>query len=211
MLKKNRGTLILTSTLTILPILAGLILWNKLPDQIATHWGAGGEVNGWSSKAFAVFGMPAFLLAMHWACILATLADPKNKYIARKPFRLVVWIIPVISLLMSFIIYATALGADIRVDMIVTLFMGILFIAVGNYLPKCRQNYTIGIKLPWTIHDEENWNRTHRLAGRVWTIGGALILLTALIGQPMILFFIFAAMVLIPTVYSYLYYRKNRS
>jgi len=211
MLKKNRGTLILTSTLTILPILAGLILWNKLPDQIATHWGAGGEVNGWSSKAFAVFGMPAFLLAMHWVCILATLADPKNKYIARKPFRLVVWIIPVISLLMSFIIYATALGADIRVDMIVTLFMGILFIAVGNYLPKCRQNYTIGIKLPWTIHDEENWNRTHRLAGRVWTIGGALILLTALIGQPMILFFIFAAMVLIPTVYSYLYYRKNRS
>ncbi len=211
MLKKNRGTLILTSILTILPILAGLLLWNRLPDQIATHWGSSGEVNGWSSKAFAVFGMPLFLLALHWACILATLADPKNKYIAHKPFRLVVWIIPVISLLMSFIIYATALGADIRVDMIVTLFMGILFIAVGNYLPKCKQNYTIGIKLPWTIHDEENWNRTHRLAGRVWTIGGAMILLTALIGRPMILFFIFAAMVLIPTVYSYLYYRKNRS
>ena len=211
MLKKNRKLLVLTSVLTLLPILAGLILWNKLPDQIATHWGMNGEANGWSSKAFAVFGLPAFLFLIHWVCIFATLADPKHRNISPKVFRLVLWLIPALSALCNAAVYAAALGANIRFDVIVMPFVGILFIAVGNYLPKCKQSYTMGIKLPWTLHDEENWNRTHRLAGKVWMIGGAVIFLAGLLQLPVLLPVIAVPMVLIPTVYSYLYYRKSRN
>ena len=211
MLKKNKGTLILTSILTILPILAGLILWNKLPDQIATHWSASGEANGWSSKSFAVFGLPAFLLLMHWVCVFATLSDPRRRNISYKLFRVVIWLIPILSLLCNGAVYAAALGANVRFDMIVMPLLGVLFIVIGNYLPKCKQSYTMGIKLPWTLHDEENWNRTHRLAGKVWVIGGAAILLTIPFQANMLLPFIVAIMVLIPTVYSYVYYRKHRN
>ena len=211
MKKYSKMQLIITSVAILIPVIVGLFLWNKLPDRVVTHWNGNGEPDGWSSKGFAVFGMPLILLAAHWVAIFFTTHDPRNKYQNRKILDMIILLMPIASLGFCDAAYAAALGYEININMIVCAFLGVLFILIGNYLPKCKQNYTIGIKVIWALDDEENWNRTHRLAGRVWTISGALILLTALIGQPMILFFIFAAMVLIPTVYSYLYYRKNRS
>ena len=78
MIKKNKGTLILTSIVLLIPILIGLILWNQLPEQIPSHWDINGEVDGWSSKAFAVFFFPGFLLAIHWICVLASSAGIPN-------------------------------------------------------------------------------------------------------------------------------------
>ena len=72
MLKKNKTLVIIVSIVTLLPILAGVILWNQLPEQMPTHWNAAGEIDGWSSKPFAVFGMPCIMVAALWACILAT-------------------------------------------------------------------------------------------------------------------------------------------
>ena len=72
MIKKHLRVLILTSVIILLPILAGLILWDKLPDQIPSHWNISGEVDGWSSKTMAVLGMPLILLALHWFSVFAT-------------------------------------------------------------------------------------------------------------------------------------------
>ena len=77
-MKINKKLLIVTSVLLLLPILAGLILWNQLPEQIATHFGVDNAANGWSSKAFAVFGIPGIMLGLHWFCLFATAADPKR-------------------------------------------------------------------------------------------------------------------------------------
>jgi len=88
--------------------------------------------------------------------------------------------------------------------------MGLLFILIGNYLPKTKQSYTMGIKLPWTLASEENWNRTHRLAGFLWVLGGVYFIVMSFIGWSLIAFLIpLAVMVLIPAVYSYLLYRKG--
>ena len=57
-MKKYKTTIIITTLITLLPIVIGLFLWNKLPDTLATHWGSDGTANGWSSKTFSVFGMP---------------------------------------------------------------------------------------------------------------------------------------------------------
>ena len=88
---------------------------------------------------------------------------------------------------------------------------GVLFIILGNYLPKTKHSYSMGIKLPWTLNSEENWNRTHRLSGFLWVIGGALFLMLTFFGwwNLYVLLGIILAMTLIPTVYSYLLYRKG--
>ena len=212
MIKVNKKKLIITSIIILVPIIIGLILWKKLPDKIPTHWNAAGEVNGWSSKAFAVFGLPGFLFAVHWLCLLASSADPKKQNIEGKVLNIVIWTCPVISVLGAVLMYGTALGMEFRVDKIIPTLVGVVFIVIGNYLPKCKQSYTMGIKLPWTLNDEENWNRTHRLGGKLWVVCGLVVILSMFLPNKfMVAIFlsVVAAAVLVPTVYSYLIFREK--
>ena len=209
MLKKYKKTLILTSLVLLIPVIVGLILWDKLPDSIPIHWGINGEPDNWSGKPFAVFGLPAFMLAVQWICAFACTADPKYENYNPKMMKLVLWICPGIGLILSCIVYPAALGYSISSKVIAPLIVGILFIIMGNLLPKCRQTYTMGIKLPWTLASEANWNATHRFGGKVWVFGGIVTLLTALIGNFWVLMVILALMVVLPTVYSYRYYCKH--
>lgn len=209
MIKKNLKLLILTSIITLLPILAGVILWDTLPAQMPTHWNAAGEIDGWSSKAFAVFGLPCLMLGMQWLCVLGTAADPKKANHSEKILHLVFWIIPVISVGLFALTYVAALGTEVRMEMIMPLLVGFILTVVGNYLPKCKQSYTIGIKIPWTLNSEENWNRTHRLAGRLWVVCGVGIMLTAFVGGFWIFLPLVLVMVLVPCIYSYILYRKG--
>ncbi len=209
MIRKNIKLLIITSIIILLPIVAGLILWDKLPAQVPMHWNAAGEVDGWSSKVFAVFFMPLILLAFQWLCVIVTLTDPKKQNHSSKVLHLVFWILPVLTIVLSVITYATALNKSIRIEVIMPILLGLLFAIIGNYLPKCKQNYTIGIKLPWTLNSEENWNRTHRFTGRIWLIFGLLIMLTGFLGSFWIFIIIVLFMVLIPFIYSYMLHRKG--
>ncbi len=210
MIKKHLKTIIITSVITLAPMIIGLILWNKLPESIPTHFSINNEPDGWSSKPFTVFGLPLFMLAMHLVCIFATKLDPKHSNISDKIFNLVLYIIPAVSLLVCAMIYPVALGKEIEVGLITMLFMGLVFIIIGNYLPKCKQTYTIGIKLPWTLDDSENWTKTHAFAGKLWVVCGLIIILTAFLENPFIFFPIVLIMVLVPTVYSYMLYKKKK-
>ena len=210
MIKRNKGTLILTSIVMLIPMIIGLALWNKLPDTIPSHWNIHGEVDGWSSKGFAVFFFPALLLAIHWLCVFASYADPKAKNYHPKMIGLVLWICPVLSLLLNSMVYAAALGYQPNMEIIMPLLVGLMFIIVGNLLPKCRQSYTMGIKLPWTLASEENWNKTHRFGGKVWAVGGVIIMATAFLGSFWLLIGTMVVMVAAPTLYSYSLYRKQQ-
>lgn len=210
MIKKHKKTIIITSILTLAPMLVGIILWDKLPAKIPTHFGINNIPDGYSGKAFAVFGLPLFMLAMHIICILATKADPKMKGINDKVFTLVLYIIPAVSLLICAMIYPIALGKEMRVGLIATLFMGLLFTVSGNYLPKCKPSYTVGIKLPWTLDDSENWTKTHALAGKLWVAGGLIIIATAFFENPFVFFAVVLVMVLVPTVYSYSLFKNKK-
>ena len=210
MIKKNLPKLIITSLIILIPIVIGLILWDKLPDQVPVHWNMSGEVDDYATKTQAVFAMPLVLVAFQWICVLGTSLDPKKQNINDKMFTLVLWIIPIISLLCNSMVYATALGHKVSVEIIMPLFMGALFIVIGNYLPKCKQSYTMGIKLPWTLDDEENWNKTHRMAGFLWVIGGIIVMATAFLGAFWLFFVVLIPMVIVPTVYSYLLYKKSK-
>lgn len=210
MIKKHTKTIIVTSVLTLIPMIVGIILWSKLPDSMPTHFGINNEPDGYSSKTFAVFAIPLFMLALHLVCIFATKLDPKMKSLNDKVFTLVLYIMPATSLLMCSLIYSTALGKETRVGLIVIIFMGLLFTVIGNYLPKCKQTYTIGIKLPWALDDSENWTKIHALAGKLWVICGLVIVATAFLESPVIFFPLVLIMVLVPTAYSYMLHKKKK-
>ena len=212
MIRKHKWELIVSSLVILIPVLVGLILWNRLPETIATHWGIDGHPDGYGSLPFAVFVPYLCLLAGHWFCFLVTANDPRNQNRNWKPIRLVLWIMPVLSNIIGIIMYSLALGVKVSVSGIMVAALGLMFVAIGNYLPKCRQNYTIGIKVPWTYTSEENWNATHRFGGRVWMIGGVVMMLAAFLPTWWSAGVIVAAAVIlsvIPIIYSYLYYRKQ--
>ena len=209
MIKRNLKVLIISSIVTLLPIVAGLILWNQLPEQIPTHWNASGEIDGWSSKPFAVFGLPLIMVAAQWLCMLGTSADPKKENHPANVLHLVLWIIPVLSVALNTMTYMAALGKEVRIEVIMPILIGLILAIVGNYMPKCKQNYTIGIKIPWTLNSEENWNRTHRFAGWLWTFCGIALMLTGIIGGFWIFLFVVLLMVFAPILYSYLLFRKG--
>ena len=209
MIKKHWKLLVITSIVILLPIVAGLILWNQLPEQMPNHWNAAGEIDGWSSKPFSVFGMPLILLAFHWLCVIATGTDPKKTNHSDKIIHLVLWILPLLSAVLNAVTYAAALGKEVPMETVMPAFMGLLFAIIGNYLPKCKQSYTIGIKIPWTLNSEENWNKTHRLAGRLWTVCGIVIMFAGFFGGFAMLMGITLVMVAVPIVYSYILYRRG--
>ena len=209
MIKKHLKMLILTSVVILLPILAGLFLWDRLPEEVPIHWNMNGDADQYSSKLFAVVFMPLLFVVLQWVAVLLTSADPKRQNQSEKVKNLVFWLVPMISILIPAFMYFGALGIAVRIDILLPIILGLLFVAVGNYLPKCRQSYTIGIKLPWTLASEENWNRTHRLAGWVWVAGGILLMVLGFFQIPIMLVAVAIGMALIPLVYSYLLYRKG--
>lgn len=212
MIKENKKQLIISSIIILLPIVVGLLLWDRLPDTVATHWGFSGEADGWSSKSFAIFLPPVFMLITHWFCVLVTASDPRNKKRNRKAQKMVLWTIPCVSLFSSALLYGTALEAKLNMASITFAVVGIMFTFIGNYLPKTTQNFTIGIKVPWALASEENWNATHRFGGKVYVIGGLALVLMAFLPTELTIgwmVIILLVMGFVPMLYSWLYYRRQ--
>ena len=213
-MKARRTRILLSSALILLPVLAGLLLWNRLPDRMPTHFDFSGTPNGWSGKPFAVFGLPLFLLFIHLLCLYGTSRDPRRGNAGAVMNGLVFWIVPAVSLFVAGIMYPAAMGPgyEINITFFSLVFTGVLFLIVGNYLPKCRQNHVIGIRVPWTLKSEAVWNRTHRMAGPLWMLAGLLLLTDAFLraAVPAVVIAALITAGVVPIVYAaYLYYGKG--
>ena len=209
---KNKIKIIISSVITLLPILAGVILWDMLPDQLAVHWGPSGEPDGWSSKTVAVFLLPMLFLAIHWICIFATSSEKMKRNQSLKVMGLIYWLVPAISLMANGMTYAAAVGKEINAMQILSISMGALALVIGNYLPKCKQSRTVGIRIKWTLENEQNWNATHRLAGKVWVIGSIGILASVFLPKTVAAFVmigVMLVMLLVPIIYSYCFYKSK--
>lgn len=208
--KNVKRTAILTTIVCLIPVLAGAILYSKLPDTVVTHWDASGTPNGWESKFVGVIVFPGILVLVNLLFPVLLKVDPKYKNMDGKLLGLVQWIIPIISMFCSGTTLSAALGKELPIPLMGTLLIGLMFVAIGNYLPKTKQSYTLGIRLPWTLYSEENWNKTHRLAGFLWVIGGFCVIILGLMGLGAVaLPVMIIVCVLVPTVYSYWLYRKS--
>lgn len=212
MLKENRKTLIIASIVTLLPVIAGIAFWERFPEKMATHFGMDGTPDGFSSRTFTVFVIPLILVAAEWLGAYVTSLDPKVKDISNKMITICFWIPPVVSLVLAAVVYPYNLGYRIDMQFIAGVLIGLMFAVIGNYMPKFRRNYVIGIKIPWTLASDDNWYRTHRLAGYIWVATGAVILLLTLTGlmRMWMLAVLTAAAILVPVVYSYIIRDKKQ-
>ena len=149
------------------------------------------------------------LLAAHLLVNFLMWKDPKNKNQSKKAMEIALWIIPVISIVILITNYIIISEKNMNITVIMMFFLGFLFIVMGNYMPKFRQNSTMGIRVPWTLNNEENWNKTHRFSGRIWVFGGILVILAGLIENVSLMITVIILLAVIPIVYSYLLYRKQ--
>lgn len=212
MIKNNKRKTLISSVVILLPMLFGLIMWNKIPDEVVSHIGISGNPDSVSSKGFFVFGVPLLLLAVHLFCLWISGKDPGHKKQPKKAMGIVFWIIPAASLFVNALMYAATFEVSFNPMMLVVGFLAFMFIAIGNYMPTCKQSATMGIKIKWTLENEENWRATHRFSGKVWFICGLLMLPCIFIPEkyaPVFLIGIIIPVVILPVGYSYLYYRKQ--
>ena len=212
MIKDNKLKTIISSIITLLPMLIGVALWDKLPDEMVSHIGLSGSPDAMSSKAAMVFGLPLVMLAVHLLGLFLGDKDPGHKKQPKKATGIVFWVIPVASLFVNSLMYFTALEMDFNPMMLVVGFLAFMFMVVGNYLPTCKQSATMGIKIKWTLENAENWRATHRFSGKVWFICGLLLIPCVFLPEkyaPALLISIIVPVALLPVCYSYLYYKKQ--
>ena len=135
--------------------------------------------------------------------------DPRNKRQNKFVMTISKLAVPLLMILIYVLTIMTGLGRDVNVTVIIPLFVGLLFIAIGNYLPKTKRNYTMGIKLPWTLNSDENWRRTHRLGGICFIIIGISFIISVFLKSEIIFIVSLIIGTIIPSVYSYYLYTKG--
>ena len=214
---KNSRPLFLVLMLIGIPFLYAYYLYPNLPNKIPIHFNIEGKVDGWGSRE-SIFLMP-FVMGLVSVFVFFTLTnikkiDPKRKASVDNGIYKIFALFTVVFLtcLSIVILYGTA-HLEIKISQLLVPLLGIAFAGMGIYMPKLKQNYFLGFKLPWTLDNEENWNATHKLAGKIWLVGGLLQALLAIFlkGQALFIAFIFitSVMVLIPVAYSFWMFKKN--
>lgn len=186
-----RELFVLTSLVILLPTLVGALCWRE----------------------FVWF--PLGLLATHWLVLFFILRDHANAAQSPRILRLIFWLLPVTALIGGAVLALLRSGFDAYALIVTILYLsfGLMFLVLGNILPKVRQNNTIGIKIKWMLENEQNWNATHRFSGRLWVIGGILCMACAPYPESDVALGIFNVEVLVlaflPMIYSYRYYRRQ--
>ena len=211
---KNKKYWLVTSLVTLLPMVAGLLLWNRLPEKLPTHFGIDGAADGWSGKGVAVFGLPLMMLAFHGIIFAATKFDKQNRGHNEKVMNLVGLTFPAMSIVFTILIYTRALEIKLDLGHILFPMLGLFCLLMGNWLPKIKQNTTLGIKLKWTLYSEENWNKTHRFGGWCWVLGGMAFCVMGFLPGELLLFALPATVVLLaaaPVVYSWRLSKKQKA
>lgn len=211
-MKKNKWYVII---LILLAFLLPIVVFSELPAQMPMHWGVNGKVDSYGSKGFAAFFPPVLMVVLWLMMTYLPKIDPKKaNYIKfEKAYVIVVDAIITFLFVLHISVILISLGYNISVEKIVTFCISLLFIIVGNYLPKAKPNFFFGIRTPWTLSSESCWVKTHRLGGRVFVICGFVSLLTTLFLSNevhfVVFFIILLIMVIAPMVMSYVYYKKS--
>lgn len=199
--------------IVLIPFIYLFSIWDKLPEKIPLHWNIEGEIDRFGEK-YEIILIPILLPLMTYILFsIIPKIDPKRKIKQMgKKYHVLKTVITVLTSLIAIIIIYAALHKTLFNPNYMVLLIGLLFVFLGNYFKTLRPNYFIGIKTPWTLENETVWNKTHLLAGKLWFIGGLIIVLGSLIldKKPNFILFIGITIIIsvIPIVYSYVKYRQ---
>lgn len=192
----------LPNLISLLPIVYGGLLWQYLPQQLPIHFGIDGQPDQYAPKLIAVIGLPVLIITVNYVIIRSM----KNKGIDnQKVFTVLIWSLPLLLNVVQIVTFMHALNYYINIGSVILPVIGLLFIVLGNYLPKTTPNYMVGIRLPETLHNSENWQKTNRLGGFTMVFAGFILLIKGIIGNMIAVIGLIVAMVitiLVPAVYA---------
>lgn len=212
---KSKTLRIVNYLLAAFNLLVVLILYAKLPAQIPMSWDFGGTITAMEDKwqIFLLSGM-ALILAMLFD--LLPHMDPRKKnYDKFSGFydRFCIFMQLFMLLCTAIVLTEGLRPGTFQIPKVLLLTIAVLFLFLGNALPKVKSNFFIGIRTPWALSNEENWRKTQRLAGKCFFSAGLLLLPAIWIKNQWImaavLFILLFAACLIPSIMSYLWYRKE--
>lgn len=198
----KNSRVLLPNLISLLPIVYGGLLWQYLPQQLPIHFGIDGQADQYAPKLIAVIGLPVLIITVNYVIIRSM----KNKGIDnQKVFTVLIWSLPLLLNVVQIVTFMHALNYHINIGSVILPVIGLLFIVLGNYLPKTTPNYMVGIRLPETLHNSENWQKTNRLGGFTMVFAGFILLITGIIGNMIAVIGLIVAMVitiLVPAVYA---------
>jgi len=198
----------------LLPFVMILLFWDKYPAQIPMHWSFSGKIDDYETKMPALFFLPGFNILLYVLFLVIPKIDPRwdNFKLFKKTYQIVKYSI---ILLMTFLFFViTAFSFGYRFDTMYAVIIPItIFIAIfGNVMGNIRQNYFVGIRLPWTLSNEQVWTITHRMAGHLWVWSSIVMIILIVILPASIIKYCFwvyfGCIVIVPCVYSYIIYKK---
>jgi uncharacterized membrane protein len=197
-------------------VVASAIVYPSLPETIPTHWNMDGQPDGWSSRAFGTWITPVILLGM-WALFrLLPAIDPRGANYAKfgGAFEAIIDSLMLFLLGMHIVVLRAGLGYSVQIERIVPFGVGVLLIVIGNLLPRCRPNWFVGIRTPWTLSSDRVWEKTHRFGGRLFVAAGFLIVVAALLWVQWV-HLVLITVVLLATaavlIYSYLEWKREQA
>ena len=202
-----------------IPAIYLAIVWNRLPEKIAMHYDLQGTPDRYGNR-MEMLGLVAILCvvaALTWLLLINVHRfDPKKYAIENKPRleRIGFAVVIFLSAIQCLFIYSANAGS-FRLSMgLVFSGVGLLLAIVGNYMPNLKPNYFAGLRLPWTLENADNWRQTHHMAGKLWFVGGLVLAVICLFTPPevtiVVFFIVIAVIVIIPCVFSYRLYKKQK-
>lgn len=212
-----RTLFMLTGLFLGIMLMASAYGWMQLPAdaQLPIHWNAQGEVDGYGSKFMGLLLLPLITAVLIPGVVWLTRLDPRRDHVEQSQKFLTV-VMAAIVVLMTGIhlgIVLASLGHAVPMDRVAGSLIGVLFIVIGNYLGKVRSNYFMGVRTPWTLSSELSWNKTHRLAGKLFMVTGIASTLAALtVGGVVAIVTMVTTLVLtalVSCVYSYVVWRQD--
>ncbi|CJF67743.1 hemolysis inducing protein [Streptococcus pneumoniae] len=200
--------------ITLLTLVAWVIALPHLPATMPIHWGANGEADGFATKINAMILTVGIMVLIYFIIAFVPRIDPRKenyKYFS-KTYNIVLNAVLLLFFFVNMSTILQGLGYNVPMSYIAPIMAGLVFIIIGNYLQRVRSNYFMGIRTPWTLSNETVWKKTHRLSGKIFFIGGLLILISAFLPdgyKSVIMWGSIVLCVAVPYLYSYLAYKKE--
>lgn len=216
-MKNLRKLLGLTAVTIIIMLLVSAWAWGQIPAgaQLPVHWNAAGEVDRYGGKVEGLLLSPIITAGLMVLVAFITRLEPRrsNFLQSEKAFTMFWYVLLLFFLMLHITTTGIALGYNIPLPLVIGVGIGLMFIVLGNFMGKIRSTYTFGIRTPWTLDSDLSWNKTHRLGGKLFMATGVLVLLTAVIGSSILMFWALmggiVVTLVVTMVYSYIVWKND--
>jgi uncharacterized membrane protein len=189
-------------------------VYGRLPDEIPSHWNLRGEVDDWMQKPWGALVHAFIATVMLGTLWILPRIDPRRANVEHSADdrRLLINLLIVFFAAVQVLTLGEALGWPVDVGRAIPVAIGLLFVGIGNYLPRIRSNWFLGIRTPWTMSSDRVWRATHRVGGRAFVGAGLLMALSALLpvdARAWATGIAIALALALPLVYSYVAWRRE--